>query len=330
MPRSAPARKPDADDGDGRVRDRAQRGGGLGRVRREQRRGRGGGRREHQPLALDEGAVGGGHAPAAASVDGIGAISAARATRRRLPSAGASAAGSSPRPSGNETGRPSPRPPRFRRISARRTLPCSRSIAATRGRALRTDSAAASPAKTPISAGAAARVGGLAPETPRDEGEHRFVVRAPRATNGSTKSRSLRARRQQVGLEAAPAGWRETGAARRRRRRSAAAPRATPQDAARKPGGVDQRARLVGAVEHRLRAVLAQEPVAALAADQAARLPPGRRVVEQHDVVAARGGEVGGRQPGDAAADDRDAHGADLRPSRARAPSPRPDPPAPR
>ncbi len=120
----------------------------------------------------------------------IGAISAARATRRRLPSIRASAAGSSPRPSGNETGRPSPRPPRLRRISARRTLPCSRSIAATRGRALRTDSAAASPAKTPISAGAAARSAASRPKR-RATNACTDSSSRPRATNGSAKRRSF-------------------------------------------------------------------------------------------------------------------------------------------
>ena len=53
--------------------------------------------------------------------------------------------GSSPSPSGNETGRPSRPVPRVRNIP-RRTLPCSRSSAARRGKAARTDSAAASPA----------------------------------------------------------------------------------------------------------------------------------------------------------------------------------------
>ena len=134
MPSASAARKPEADDGDGRVRDRAQRGGRLGRVRREQRRGRGGGRRQHEPLALDGRAVGGGHAPAARPSTGRGDLG-ARARRGagcRAPRA--SARGSSPRPSGNETGRPSPRAALRARIIARRTLPCSRSIAATRGR----------------------------------------------------------------------------------------------------------------------------------------------------------------------------------------------------
>ena len=119
----------------------------------------------------------------------IGAISAPRALRRRAPSACASAAGSSPRPPGNETGWPIPAP-RFRRIKARRMLPCSRSMAATRGRALRTDSAAASPANTPIRAGAAARSAASRP--------NRRVTKAstdssavPRPTNGSANRRSL-------------------------------------------------------------------------------------------------------------------------------------------
>ena len=59
------------------------------------------------------------------------------------------------------------------------------------------------------------------------------------------------------------------------------------------------------AVEDRLRPVLAQEPVAADAGDEPAR---DGAVVEQRDVTPARGQELRGREPRDAAAKDEDAH----------------------
>ena len=182
----------EADDRDGRVRDRAQRGGRLGRVRREQRRGRGGGRGEHEPLALDRSRR---RRSSRASRPRDAARSPRRARRApALPSAGASAAGSSPRPSGNETGRPSPRPPRFAAHHARAGRCRARAPSRRRGAGrLRTDSAAASPAKTPISAGAGRALGRLAPETARDERRAPIRPRRPAPTNGSTKRRSLRA-----------------------------------------------------------------------------------------------------------------------------------------
>ena len=128
----------EADDGDRRVRDGAQRFGGRRRVRREQRGGGGGGRAEDDALGLER---------RAATVErdrpaapGAAVDPRARATRRRAPSAAASARGSSPSPSGNVTGRPSRLVPRVRNMP-RRTLPCSRSSAARRGQAPRAPTA---------------------------------------------------------------------------------------------------------------------------------------------------------------------------------------------
>ena len=107
-------------------------------------------------------------------------------------------------------------------------------------------------------------LGRLAPEAARDEGEHRFVLaRRARDERLARTGAACRARRQQVGLE-------QRGRAGGERAQRAADVDEAPARGGRRaaatrlgqPGGVDQRARLVGPVEHRLRAALAQEAVA--------------------------------------------------------------------
>ena len=72
------------------------------------------------------------------------------------------------------------------------------------------------------------------------------------------------------------------------------------------PAAVDQRARLRRAVEQRLRARLAQEPVEALAADQAARRGRRRRARRRRGRRAASNAATA--SPEMPAADDGDAH----------------------
>ncbi len=69
-------------------------------------------------------------------------------------------------------------------------LPCSRSMAATRGRALPIDSAAASPANTPMRAGAAARSAASRPNR-RATKANTDSSPLPRPMNGSANRRSL-------------------------------------------------------------------------------------------------------------------------------------------
>ena len=133
--------KSEADDGDRRVGDGAQRLRGIGGVRREQRSGRGGRRGEDDAFGVERAAAVERDRPAAGAP--VEPRRARHATSR--PQRGGQSARQLAEPFGERDGTTEPPVPRVRNMP-RKTLPWSRSSAARRGKAARTDSTAASPA----------------------------------------------------------------------------------------------------------------------------------------------------------------------------------------
>ena len=152
-------------------------------------------------------------------------------------------------------------------------------------------------------------LGSLGPEPARHEVEHRFVVVAVGVYSASderlAQEPQLAARAEEVRLD-------QRGRAGGKRPqlagdvdRAAARGGQGADDPGLETGAGDERRDRLGPVEHRLRPALAQKSVDARAGDEPARLG---RVIDQRHVVPGADQQVRGGQPGDAAADDRDAH----------------------